>query len=226
MIAFTRALWRCRRATAGLEFALVLPVMLAVYAGVIELNAYMNVYLRVNQTAFELEDLIGRQTKLSDAGGSGATSMATICSFAAPIFQAGTGADLTKLKITVSSATVASGVATVQWEVITTNATKTATSCMRKTTCSSSSQSSCDAVSWPSAILSKDLTPGTESVGHLAVNVTYPYSTILPTTLLNSLHVGTSKTSIGAPLAALAGHSISVTAFGVPRYFVGSIPYN
>ena len=214
-----RSLWQCRRATAGLEFALVLPVMLAVYAGAIELNNFMNVYLRVNQTAFELEDLVGRQTALSDSGTSGTTSMATLCSFAAPIFRSGSSANLTNLTIKVFGATVpTSGTTTVQWEATATT-TSTTVTCAKKT-------SGLDSLSLPAALTDPTPTPGTTSVGHIVVTVSYPYATLLPVKLLNSLKVGTSSTSIGGALSALNGASITTTVYGVPRYIVGSIPYS
>ncbi len=219
LIRVGRTLWHCRRATAGLEFALVLPVMLAVYAGAIELNNFMNVYLRVNQTAFEIEDLVGRQTALSNTGTSGTTSMATLCSFAAPIFRSGSSSNLTNLSIKIFGATVpSSGTTTVQWEATATT-TSTTVTCAKKT-------SGLDALTLPAAMTDPTQTPGTTSVGHIAVIVSYPYATILPVTLLNSLKVGNSGTSISGALAALNGVSISTTVYGVPRYIVGSIPYS
>lgn len=221
LIAFSRRLWNCRRATAGMEFALVLPVMLGVYAGVVEMNGFMNVYLRVNQTAYQLEDLVGRQLKFTDGTPpAGTTKMATLCSLAGPIFASGTGTSLTNLSIKIFDATTPSvNTTTVQWEATSTT-TSTTVSCARKTT-------NIDSLTLPADMTDPAKTPGTSSVAHLAVTVSFPYATILSATLLNSLHVIGSAVGITGPLAALNGRTISVTVYGVPRPPVtGGIPYN
>ncbi len=197
--------------------------MLAVYAGTIEINRYMNMYLRLSETAFELEDVLGRQQSVSDTGTNG-TSMATLCSFAAPIFGAGTGINLTNLNIKIFDATVpSSGTTTVQWEATSTS-TATTVSCAKKT-------GTLDPLTLPAAMTDTSATgtPGTGAVGHLVVTVTYPYAAILPTKLLNSLHIWNSSTSIAAPIGALNGLTLSSTAYGVPRPPVSlapGIPYH
>ena len=101
--------WRDdRRGVAAVEFAIVLPFMLALYIGGVELGDGMAIQLKVTDTAHIVADLTSQQTtSVTSATMSGilGASSATIAPFQA-----------SNLVVTVSEvSTNASGVATVTW---------------------------------------------------------------------------------------------------------------
>jgi Flp pilus assembly protein TadG len=112
--AMTTVLTRLRdwrddhRGVAAVEFAIVLPFMLALYIGGVELGDGMMIQLKVTDTAHSVADLTSQQTtSVTSATMSGilGASSATIAPFQA-----------SNLVVTVSEvSTNASGVATVTW---------------------------------------------------------------------------------------------------------------
>ena len=101
--------WRDdHRGVAAVEFAIVLPFMLALYIGGVELGDGMTIQLKVTDTAHIIADLTSQQTTSVTAatmGGILGASSATI----APYLSS-------NLVVTVSEvSTDANGVATVTW---------------------------------------------------------------------------------------------------------------
>ena len=195
-----RAFQRCRSGTAGMEFALVFPVMMLVYGGVVELNNYNNTNLKVAQVAYEIEDLVGRQTSLSTASAPAVgTSMSTICAMAYPVLYPASVAGLTMTirDVTVTPTTLAN---VVSWKA-------TASVASNVVSCTKAAN---DTYTLPSSITNST---GATTVSHLVVVVGYTYKPILTTSLLKYLGLNFAT-------------AMSSTFVGVPRYIVGVIPYS
>jgi len=64
---FLRRFWLDRAAVAAVEFALVLPLMVAVLTGVAELSFYMMAIRRVSVCAETVGDLVARATSVSSS---------------------------------------------------------------------------------------------------------------------------------------------------------------
>jgi Flp pilus assembly protein TadG len=102
-----RDLHRDVRAVAAVEFAIVLPFMLTLYLGGIELGDGLSINVKVTDTAHTVADLASQNTSINNA-----TMLAILgasSKIIAPFSQA-------TLVVTVSEvSTNASGVATVTW---------------------------------------------------------------------------------------------------------------
>jgi Flp pilus assembly protein TadG len=102
-----RNLWGDTRAVAAVEFAIVVPFMLLLYVGGVELGNGLSIGVKVSETAHTVADLVSRNACVTDAALStmlGASSV-TISPYSAA-----------STTVTVSEvSTDASGNATVTW---------------------------------------------------------------------------------------------------------------
>jgi Flp pilus assembly protein TadG len=108
-----RDLFNDHRGVAAIEFAIVLPFMLALYIGGVELGDGLAIQIKVTDTTHIVADLVTQQTTSTTKATIdtilGASS-ATIAPYSSPPYSA------TNLIVTVSEvSTNASGVATVTW---------------------------------------------------------------------------------------------------------------
>lgn len=60
-------LFRCEKAVAAIEFALVVPILSILFLGGFELTRYVLIYQKLSKTAASMSDLISRSDKLSEA---------------------------------------------------------------------------------------------------------------------------------------------------------------
>ena len=108
-----RQLWTDSNAVAATEFAIVVPFMLLLYIGGVELGDGMSINVKVSKTAHTVADLVSQNTQVT------ATQMqailgASTATIAPYHVTGGTGQSL--ITVTVSEvSTDASGNATVQW---------------------------------------------------------------------------------------------------------------
>ena len=172
MTRLVSRLRQCRRATAAVEFAFVLPVMLTLYGGIVEISNYISTIGKLREAADEMVDFVSKQPAVCDScSTSGVSPMTSICSLAAPIFQAGGSVDLTTLTIEIFDTTVpTAGSTSVTWEATRdTSASNqsTQTSCKRKT--------STDTLTLPPAITSAS-NLGNTQVNYIVVEMGYTYS--------------------------------------------------
>jgi len=102
-----RTLWVDTRAVAAVEFAIVLPFMLLLYVGGIELGNGLAISVKVSETAHTVTDLVSRNACVTDSALSGILSASTTT--IAPYSAA-------SATVTVSEvSTDAQGKATVTW---------------------------------------------------------------------------------------------------------------
>lgn len=66
-ISMTRRFRRDRRGVAAIEFALVVPLMLIMYLGTIEMSAAVSINRKVSRIAATVSDLVTQQTEVSKA---------------------------------------------------------------------------------------------------------------------------------------------------------------
>jgi Flp pilus assembly protein TadG len=98
---------RDRRGVSAVEFAMLLPLMVALYLGGVEISSAVAIDRKVTLVARTLADLVSQATNVSS------TDVTNILGASAAIVQP---YDDTKLKITVSSVKIDSqGKATVSW---------------------------------------------------------------------------------------------------------------
>lgn len=108
-----RQLWTDRRAVAATEFAIVLPFMLLLYVGGVELGNGLAMNVKVSATSHSVADMISQNTQISSDRMTSILSAATAIMAPYPVSDA-SGTPL--MTITVSEvSTDASGNATVQW---------------------------------------------------------------------------------------------------------------
>lgn len=102
-----RRLLRDKRGVSAVEFAMLLPLMITLYLGGVEVSQAVSIDRKVTLVARSLGDLIAQATTVSNADMTNILSAAT--SVVAPFTD-------TKLKITVSRVDIdANGVAKVVW---------------------------------------------------------------------------------------------------------------
>jgi Flp pilus assembly protein TadG len=100
------------RGVAAVEFAIVLPFMLALYLGGVELGDALAIQVKVTDTAHIVADLTTQNTSINNATMLSIlnASSATIAPYSSPPYSA------SNMVVTVSEvSTNASGVATVTW---------------------------------------------------------------------------------------------------------------
>lgn len=98
---------RDHRAIAAVEFALLLPLMVTLYLGGVEISQGIGADRKVTLTARSVADLASRVTKITDADMSNILNAGT--AVMAPYSSA-------KLKVTLSEVTIdATGKATITW---------------------------------------------------------------------------------------------------------------
>jgi Flp pilus assembly protein TadG len=108
-----RQLWMDDNAVAATEFAIVVPFMLLLYVGGVELGNGMSINVKVSETAHAVADLVSQNTQVTTSQMQAilGASMATIAPY--PVTD-GLGHSL--ITVTVSEvSTDATGKATVQW---------------------------------------------------------------------------------------------------------------
>ena len=107
-----RNLWVDTRAVAAVEFAIVVPFMLLLYVGGVELGNAMAISVKVSETAHTVADLVSRNACVTDSSLSTmlGASAATIAPYASPPYSS------TSMTVIVSEvSTDAQGKATVTW---------------------------------------------------------------------------------------------------------------
>ena len=97
-----------RKGVSALEFAIVLPIMVTLYLGGVEVSTALTLYRKVTHVTSAISDLVTQAKTISN------TDMTNILDAAASII---TPFDATKLHIKVSEAAIdaTTGVATVFW---------------------------------------------------------------------------------------------------------------
>jgi Flp pilus assembly protein TadG len=102
-----RSLAGDQRGVSAVEFALLLPLMLALYLGVVEISQGIGADRKVTMTARAIADLVAQATSMSNSDMTNSLNAAT--AVMAPFPDS-------KLKVTVTSVAVdANGNATVKW---------------------------------------------------------------------------------------------------------------
>jgi Flp pilus assembly protein TadG len=108
-----RQLWMDANAVAATELAIVVPFMLLLYVGGVELGNGMSISVKVSETAHTVADLVSQNTQVTAAQMQGllGASTATIAPY--PVID---GAGRSLVTVTVSEvSTDNAGKATVQW---------------------------------------------------------------------------------------------------------------
>jgi Flp pilus assembly protein TadG len=189
----------CRSGTAAMEFVIVFPVMMLIYGGIVELNNYNSTYLKVAETAYELEDLVGRQYKVDNTGSAanGETSMSLICAMAQPIMNP---LPVSSLTITIYDVTYST--TTTSYSVLWKDTSTYSSTSTPQLSCSKSG--SAGTYTLPATITGA---PGATAIDHLVVVVNYTYTPLLSASL---------RTYIGLGFSTTMGY----TFYGVPRYVV------
>jgi Flp pilus assembly protein TadG len=101
------ALRRDQKGVSAVEFAMILPLMLTLYLGAVELSQGVAIHRKVTLTARTVADLASQVTSINNAD---MTNMLTAASAVVSPFPAG------QLKVTVSAVTIdANGIAKVTW---------------------------------------------------------------------------------------------------------------
>jgi Flp pilus assembly protein TadG len=67
MIQLLRDLWRKRRGTASIEFAVALPALVVMFMGVFEVSQALIVYMKVIDVADTVSDLIAQQSTIASS---------------------------------------------------------------------------------------------------------------------------------------------------------------
>ncbi|WFU41570.1 pilus assembly protein [Bradyrhizobium sp. CB82] len=107
-----RNLWVDTRAVAAVEFAIVVPFMLLLYVGGVELGNGLAISVKVSETAHTVADLVSRNACVTDSSLSTmlGASAATIAPYSSPPYSS------TNVTVIVSEvSTDAKGNATVTW---------------------------------------------------------------------------------------------------------------
>lgn len=107
MLHYVRNLWADTRAVAAVEFAIVVPFMLLLYVGGVELGNGLAISVKVSETAHTVADLVSRNACVTDA------SLSTMLGASAVTIAPYASANTTVVVSEVS--TDASGKATVTW---------------------------------------------------------------------------------------------------------------
>ena len=108
-----RHLWTDVRGVAATEFAIVVPFMLVLYIGGVELGNGLAMNVKVSATAHSVADMISQNTQISTSRMDSILSASTAIMAPYPVTSASGGSLMT---ITVSGvSTDANGNATVQW---------------------------------------------------------------------------------------------------------------
>ena len=103
----TRRLWRDQRGVSAVEFALLLPLMVTLYLGSVEVSQGISVDRKVTMTARTVADLVSQSTTITNANMSDILNAS-----ASVIYPYATGS----LQVKVSSINIdANGNATVAW---------------------------------------------------------------------------------------------------------------
>ena len=98
------------RGISAVEFALLLPLMVTLYLGTVEVSQGVAIDRKVTLTARTVADLASQVKTIKDA------EMASLLSASAAVMSCSTTpCDLTKLKVTVSAVEVKNGTAKVKW---------------------------------------------------------------------------------------------------------------
>jgi Flp pilus assembly protein TadG len=108
-----RQLWMDANAVAATEFAIVVPFMLVLYVGGVELGNGMAIHVKVSETAHTVADLVSQNTQVTASQMQGilGASAATLSPYPL-VGQSGSSL----ITVTISEvATDAAGKATVQW---------------------------------------------------------------------------------------------------------------
>lgn len=108
-----RELWIDAKAVAAVEFAIVLPFMLLLYVGGVELSKGMAINVKVTATSHSVADMVSQNTQISAAQMQTILGAATTIIAPYPTTDSGGNSLIT---VTVSEvSTDGSGNATVQW---------------------------------------------------------------------------------------------------------------
>ena len=108
-----RQLWMDANAMAATEFAIVVPFMLLLYVGGVELGNGMSISVKVSETAHTVADLVTQNTQVTTSQMQGILGASTATLAPYPVVDK---AGHSLVTVTVSEvATDAAGKATVQW---------------------------------------------------------------------------------------------------------------
>lgn len=159
-----RSLWKDTRAVAAVEFAIVLPFMLLLYIGGVELGNGLAISVKVSKTAHTIADLVSRNACVTDS------SLSTMLS--------------------ASSATIApysSGNAMIRVSEVSTDATGKAT-----VTWSTALNGSPLIVGNPMTLPASLGTPSPANISLILGEVTYQYTPNLGYTISGTVPIGDS----------------------------------
>ena len=108
-----RQLWIDANAVAATEFAIVVPFMLLLYVGGVELGNGMSISVKVSETAHTVADLVSQNTQVTTAQMQGILGAAAATLAPYPLADK---AGRSLVTVTISEvATDSAGKATVQW---------------------------------------------------------------------------------------------------------------
>ena len=108
-----RDLWTDTRGVAATEFAIVMPFMLVLYVGGVELGNGLAMSVKVSQTAHSVADMVSQNTQVTASQMQSILQASTAIMAPYPVKDANSASLIT---ITISEvATDSSGKATVQW---------------------------------------------------------------------------------------------------------------
>jgi len=113
-----RELWIDAKAMAAVEFAIVLPFMLLLYIGGIELSTALAINVKVSETAHSVADMVSQNTQISTAQIQGILGASTAIIAPYPTISIIGNPPVTTPLITVTVSEVSTdsgGNATVQW---------------------------------------------------------------------------------------------------------------
>ncbi|HET7850230.1 MAG TPA: TadE/TadG family type IV pilus assembly protein [Pseudolabrys sp.] len=111
-----RQFWHDRRAVSAVEFAILLPIMITLYLGGIELSDGLSVQRKVTLTANALVNLTSQSTALSDNNASGTDDMNNIMSAASAVMYPFASDNMTAI-VSCLSIDPATKKAKVMWSV-------------------------------------------------------------------------------------------------------------
>ena len=116
LIRALRKLWQDRRGISAVEFALLLPFMIALYLGGVEVTAGLSVQRKVTLTANALVNLTAQSTALSDNGTANTDDMNNIMAAASAVMYPHSADNMTAI-VSCLKIDPDTKQATVKWSV-------------------------------------------------------------------------------------------------------------
>jgi Flp pilus assembly protein TadG len=190
---------RDRRGLAAVEFALLVPMMVLLYFGTVELTQGFSANRKLTYLARDLADLTAQATTLTNSGG-GANDVNTIFSAAAGVFFPFTGAKLTLTGIVFKTGSDNQVHAYTDWSVASNGGTLRPCGELQRTSVAGNS---------PPAVPDGLFVAGTTLV---AADTAYSYTPMIGSTFIS---IGSNGTNLGS--GSVASIPMSKTIYMAPR---------